>query len=226
MPGFTLNIAVDHLLKKEFDTYRAAGTPHPLMKRYKIDALPFQHEKLNTWRTNFTGVERHHAKTNLNFFGAVDDVWVNPAGELLIVDYKATSKKDPINLDEGWGPQYKRQMEFYQWLLRGNGFSVSDTGYFVYANGIKDREAFNEKLEFNVEVIPYTGSEGWIEETIQRLHRCLLAEEIPEAGERCEYCPYREGAGKALLAVHQSGRAKQGKVTPKETKEEATRPLF
>ena len=33
-PGFpfSLNSAVDKLLKKEFDAHRAAGTPHPLMK--------------------------------------------------------------------------------------------------------------------------------------------------------------------------------------------------
>ena len=36
----------------------------------------------------------------------------------------------------------KRQMEIYQWLLRKNGFKVSDTGYFVYANGITDARSF------------------------------------------------------------------------------------
>ncbi|MBJ7391139.1 MAG: hypothetical protein JHC85_06200, partial [Chthoniobacterales bacterium] len=30
-PGFSINSAVDTLLKKEFDIHRAAGTPHPLM---------------------------------------------------------------------------------------------------------------------------------------------------------------------------------------------------
>ena len=42
--------------------------------------------------------------------------------------------------------------------LRQNGFSVSDTGYFVYANGRADRDGFNGKLEFDMTLIAYTGS--------------------------------------------------------------------
>ena len=45
-PGFpfSLNSAVDALLKKEFDIHRAAGTAHPLMKEYDIDAIPYAHK--------------------------------------------------------------------------------------------------------------------------------------------------------------------------------------
>src|SRR3990172_6046990 len=51
-PGypFSLNSAVDKLLKKEFDIHRAQGTSHPLMKTYKIDAIPLAHEKIDEWR--------------------------------------------------------------------------------------------------------------------------------------------------------------------------------
>ena len=40
-PAFTLNIAVDALLKREFDAHRLKKTAHPLMKKYKVDAVPF-----------------------------------------------------------------------------------------------------------------------------------------------------------------------------------------
>ena len=70
----------------------------------------------------------------------IDDVWVNPAGELMIVDYKSTSKDEKIEvLDKEWHDGYKHQMEVYQWLFRRNGFKVSDTGYFVYANATRPR---------------------------------------------------------------------------------------
>ena len=54
-PGypFTLNSAVDHLLKKEFDFHRAKKSTHPLMKQYGIDAVPFQHENMAVWRGKF-----------------------------------------------------------------------------------------------------------------------------------------------------------------------------
>ena len=57
-PGypFTLNSAVDTLLKKEFDIHRAKGEAHPMMEHYKIEAIPFQHEKMNDWRNVFVGV--------------------------------------------------------------------------------------------------------------------------------------------------------------------------
>src|SRR3954468_7572187 len=47
-PGFpfSLNSAVDHLLKKEFDTHRAEGTAHPLMKSYGLDAVPFRDARM------------------------------------------------------------------------------------------------------------------------------------------------------------------------------------
>ncbi len=76
MPPFTLNTAVDHLWKKEFDRYRALGQPHPLMTAHAIDAVPFSHPDLDTWRNNFQGVRVLHEPTNLLIQGAVDDLWV------------------------------------------------------------------------------------------------------------------------------------------------------
>ncbi len=48
-PGFpfTLNSAVDCLLKKEFDKFREAKKAHPLMEEYNIKAVPFQNEKMD-----------------------------------------------------------------------------------------------------------------------------------------------------------------------------------
>jgi len=193
-PGypFSLNNAVDTLFKKEFDIHRAEGTQHPLMRNYGIDAVPFQHEDIDEWRDNFIGVQFLHEPTNLLITGAIDDVWETPDGELIVVDYKATSKNGEINLDAEWQIGYKRQMEVYQWLLRQNGFKVSDTGYFVYANGLTDKEAFDAKLEFDVQLIPYTGKDDWIEPTLKKLKACLDSDEIPRAGHDCDYCMYRE----------------------------------
>lgn len=192
VPGFpfTLNVAVDHLLKKEFDTHRANGTPHPLMQQYGIDAIPFAHDDLDKWRENFVGVQYRHEPTNFIVFGAVDDVWQSPDGKLIVVDYKATSTDKEISLDDEWRLGYKRQMEIYQWLLRRNGFDVSNRGYFVYVNGNKDCEAFDGKLEFSVKLLPYDGKDDWVEEAVQYAHDCLMDERIPNLTEGCEWCEY------------------------------------
>lgn len=203
-PGFpfNLNSAVDALLKKEFDIHRANATPHPLLTTYGVDAIPYAHADLNTWRENFKGIECHHEATGFTVSGAVDDVWVNPKGELIVVDYKSTSKDAKIeSLDEAWHEGYKRQMEVYQWLLRRRGFTVSDTGYWVYANASKDKQAFDGKLEFEVTLIAYKGSDAWVEPALLSIKECLDAPTPPGMGEDCDYCRYREAAGKVLLAL-------------------------
>lgn len=190
---FTLNSAVDFLLKKEFDIHRAKQSRHPLMEAYGIEAVPFNTDLIDEWRNNFRGVRFLHKPTNLMISGAVDDVWVNPQGELIVVDYKATSTNNEISLDADYRQGFKRQMEIYQWLLRRNGFKVSDLGYFVYANGDKDKEAFDGKLEFKVDILPYKGNDNWVEQAILDAHKCLTGE-MPPPEPSCEYCAYRKAA--------------------------------
>ncbi len=197
-PGFpfSLNSAVDTLLKKEFDIHRLKNQKHPLMEKYGIDAVPVSHKDLDLWRHNFTGIQYLHKPTNLLITGAIDDLWQNPKGEYIVVDYKATSKNEKIEaLDKAWQDSYKRQMEIYQWLLRKNGYKVSDTGYFVYCNGITDKKAFDAKLEFDITIIPYKGDDSWIEKAITNAHKCLMANEIPESGDDCDYCAYVASLG-------------------------------
>lgn len=192
-PGFpfSLNSAVDTLLKKEFDKHRVGRTAHPLMEKYHIDAVPFEHEKMEEWRDSLRrGIQYLHEKTNLMLTGGVDDIWVNLEGELIIVDYKATSKDGEVNLEAEWQIGYKRQMEIYQWLFRKNGFKVSETGYFVYCNGNTDKEAFDGKLEFDVAVIPYKGSDFWIESALINAKDCLMGEFVPDPSDSCDYCSY------------------------------------
>ena len=188
---FNLNTAVDTLLKKEFDIHRAAGTKHPLIEKYGVDARPVPHEDLDKWRHNFTGIQYLHKPTNMLITGAIDDLWQNSKGEYIVVDYKATSKAEEITtLDKDWQDGYKRQMEVYQWLLRQNGYKVSDTGYFVYCNGNTDRKAFDAKLEFDITLIAYKGNDSWVEKAIINAHKCLNGKKIPKSGSDCDYCSY------------------------------------
>jgi len=212
-PSFTLNNAVDELLKREFDTHRAEGTAHPLMAHYGLDAVPLAHERMEEWRDALRrGVSRTYEPANVLLRGGIDDAWITPSGELFIVDYKATSKKEGPSSADDLYPSYKRQMEIYQWLFRGNGFRVSPTGYFVYVNGRSDAKAFDGKLEFDTVLIPYVGDDGWVEPALDNLKKMLVSEEIPPIGTAfgggpCDFCTYREAAGKALIAQHKKGKA-------------------
>lgn len=212
-PPFNINKAIDELFKKEFDTYRVKGEPHPLMVEYKIDAIPFAHDKLDDWRETFVGVQAPHKSTNLLIFGAVDDLWVSPSGEVMVVDYKATAKDRDVSIDAGWQISYKRQIEVYQWLLRQNGLPVSETGYFVYTNGRMDMDGFFDKVEFKTRVIPYVGKTDWIEPTLAKMKECMEGD-MPEMGESimggpCEFCTYaRQRTELTLQALHDRQRRK------------------
>lgn len=190
-PPFTINNAVDFLLKEEFDVYREKGRPHPTMEEHHINAIPYQHEKLNQWRHNFTGVQYEHKPTDFLVYGAVDDVWVNPDGELIVVDYKATGAREHKIYDS-----YRRQMEIYQWLLRQNGFEVSPTGYFVFARVDKKKGFGNGEaaLAFDLFVEPLAGDDSWVEQALFSARKTLDREAPPDAVSTCDYCNYRRAA--------------------------------
>lgn len=88
-------------------------------------------------------------------------------------------------------------MEIYQWLFRQNNFQVSDAGYFVYCNGIKNRESFNEKLEFEITVISYTGSDSWVSGTIDDIFNCLQQDTLPNSTNECDFCHYRSAVNES-----------------------------
>lgn len=203
-PGFpfTLNSAVDNLLKNEFDIYRAKGEAHPLMVRAGIKAVPFKHPDLNKWRDSLrAGITYLHAETNLLITGGVDDVWKTEKGELIIVDYKATAKNREVNIDADWQIAYKRQMEVYQWLFRKNGFNVHLKGCFVYCNGDRSKRRFDNTLVFSIKLIPYKGNDSWVEPVIYDIHKCLNSNSLPNPGNDCDYCKYREAINNATKAV-------------------------
>ena len=161
------------------------------MIAHTIEAVPFSHPKIDEWRHNFTGVQFHHKPTDFLVFGAVDDIWENKNGELMVVDYKATGATNH-QIHEA----YARQMEIYQWLLSRNDFKVSPTGYFVFAKANK-AEGFGfgkAALAFDLFVEPYTGNSDWVEPAIKNARKIFDSEKIPQSSAECAYCKYRKDA--------------------------------
>ncbi len=199
-PGFSLNVAVDALLKKEFDVHRANQTPHPLMTKYGLDLVPFKHPQMDEWRDALrAGLQYLHEPTKLLITGGIDDIWANMRQKILfVVDYKATAQKGEITLEDEWKKAYKRQIEIYQWLLRKiiRGFQVANIGYFLYCNGLLEKEALDGKLEFDIKIISYEGNDDWVKQAIIDAHKCLMADALPMAAEDCDFCAYRKAAKK------------------------------
>lgn len=199
MPGFSLNSAVDALLKNEFDLLRRKGEKHELMIKYGIDAIPFSHLELPVWRDDiyrYVGASVLHKPTNLLICGIIDDIWINKKEELIIADYKSTSTSSEISLEDEYKQGYKKQMEVYQWIFRQMGFEVNEIGYFVYANAGKNREKFDARLEFELQIIAHKGNTSWVEPTIFEIKKCLDSDKLPDSDPECEYCENRKLIGK------------------------------
>ena len=195
IPGFSLNSAVDYLLKKEFDLLRESGQAHELMKKYKIDAIPLKHPDLGIWRDDvykYEGASVLHKPTNFIVCGIIDDVWKDKSGNLNLVDYKSTSTNKEISLEDRWKQGYKRQMEIYQWIFKKLGFQVSDIGYFVFANAGKNRPKFDGKLEFELSILPYKGNDSWVESSLKQMKDTLMSDNVPKASPECEHCTFAD----------------------------------
>jgi CRISPR/Cas system-associated exonuclease Cas4 (RecB family) len=195
---YTINSAIDILLKQEFDIYREKQKPHPVMEKFKIKAVPFNHPEISNWRNTFNGIQFYHEPTDFFIFGGIDDVWINSKNELIIVDYKATGANQHKIYDS-----YERQMEIYQWLFRNNNFLVSDIGYFVFARVNKENgfESESPVLSFDLFIEPYKGDTSWIEQTLLSAKKVLESETPPDPSFTCEFCKYCHNVYNAQLDI-------------------------
>ncbi len=197
-PSFTLNSAVDGLLKLEFDQHRADQTVHPVVAGLGFGFLPAQFEQIDDWRNNRKGVQFLHEASNLKLSGAIDDLWFDPENKTLhVVDYKTTARNEPVAElgHEDYHDAYRRQIDFYQWLLLQNGIEVSTVGYWLYATARKSAEGFDGKLVFDFTLIEHQGQHDWIEPALLALRAGLDQEDLVDPSESCKMCKYTEKRG-------------------------------
>ena len=161
------------------------------MSKAGATVTSFTKPVFDDWTDYHRGLRYTIPDINVSFYGALDDVWVE-GNKMIVVDYKATSSDHDISIDDPWKIAYKRQVEMYQWLLRMNGYEVSDTAYFVYTNALKTPKLFGDRLEFETKLIAYEGKTDWVEPKIRAAYACLCGDSIPLAGEYCDLCKYVE----------------------------------
>ena len=197
LPGWSLNAATDVLLKKEFDICRKNKIPHRLFKDYGLEHIvPLDHPDLDKWRDSLrAGLMERHRDTNIILTGGVDDIWFNTnTEELIVVDYKSQSNKRPVEpwsyLSSIYHEGYKRQLDFYAYLLKEMDFLVAETGYFLVCNGNKEADGFFGKMEFSETLIPYDTKTDWIKSEVDRMYHLMNQRELPAVNPYCENCAY------------------------------------
>lgn len=220
-PGWALNTKTDELLKKEFDQYREQEKPHPVfIEKGLKDIIPYKNNNLaknvdghiikdskykkpykimDAWRTNSHGISIRFKNTNLILYGSVDDIWFNAkTDELIVADYKSQGTNESVNPDEYFSEKhkldYKRQLNFYAYLLRNQKekYKVHKKGYLYVVNARGLEKSFENKLIFENEIVPVAIDETdqSIEIEIQLMLDLMNSEKIPKANPKCKNCAY------------------------------------
>lgn len=189
---FTLNIAVDELLKKDFDKFRETGEIPPVIARLGKEFVPFQHPQLENWRDFRNGAQRTDQDTGITVYGAIDDLWATKDGEVVVLDYKATAKASPVRElgDLPYHDGYRRQLDIYGWLLEGQGLKVSASSFLFYVTARKSADGFMGRLEFDPTLIEHKIDTSWISPFLKEANE-ILAGGFPASSPDCRVCEYR-----------------------------------
>ena len=134
---YTLSIAVDQLLKAEFDEYRERGEMHPSLVGYDglAEAKLFSdHVQLQKWRNNFEGLKYHDEELDATLFGAVDDMLEFADGSLAVIDYKSSGAKEISIYDD-----YQMQMDVYTHILEKAGYKTARKACSFLSGGQNQR---------------------------------------------------------------------------------------
>lgn len=179
---YALNIAVDFLLKKEFDGYRKKGGSHPLLESHQIKAKLFQNQELlNQWRNNFSGIRYYDQDLKAIIFGAVDDILEFEDGKLAPLDYKSSGSATANVYD-----RFQIQMDVYTYLLEKNGFLTPRKGYLAFY--LVDKEnGFEGRLPFKKELREIETDPSDIHQLFKEAVALLKREVPPPHSRECQY---------------------------------------
>ncbi|MGZ6254550.1 MAG: PD-(D/E)XK nuclease family protein [Candidatus Chromulinivorax sp.] len=208
-PGlpFTLNNAVDALVKKDMDDCRKEKKAHPLFKQAQLeDKVPFDDERMSTWQDSLHHGLRHKIPgTNIVLQGGIDDAVIDQkTGLVSVVDAKATSMKAErfaeYQLNEPHHAGYKQQLDIYAYLFEQNGIPHADQAFIMYFNAKKDIESFNNQLAFDSKLFAHRVNTQWVPGIIYKIYELLKSNDLPPSGEHCDSCKHFK-AKSTLLAT-------------------------
>ena len=184
---YTLSIAVDQLLKAEFDGYRARGEMHPVLANHpgleNAKLFP-DHDQLSQWRNNFEGLKHHNPELKATLFGAVDDILEFPDGSLAVIDYKSSGAKEISVYDD-----YQMQMDVYAHILEQLGYKTTGKAYFVFYQVDKE-QGFSGRLPFRGEIREVKTDPSYIHEMFARAVDLARSDTPPPPSPECQYCSF------------------------------------
>lgn len=182
---YTLSIAVDQLLKAEFDSYRETGTLHPVLIGHaglEGAKLFSDSNQLQKWRNNFEGLKYHDEGLGATLFGAVDDILEFPSGELAVIDYKSSGAKEiSVYAD------YQMQMDVYTHILEQLGYQTARKAFFVFYQ-VDKNNGFNGRLPFLGQIREVNTNPEYVYDLFSQAVKLARSDTPPSVHSECQYC--------------------------------------
>src|SRR3989344_1022198 len=129
-PFPSLPAGMDKVLKTHFDKFMNKGELPPEIREYGISngyKLFDDKKQLDTWRSNFKGIQYKDKPSGILLRGAIDNM-IRKGEKLVVLDYKTRG----YPLKEDTHEHYQNQMDIYNFLLRKNGYETEDYAYLLF----------------------------------------------------------------------------------------------
>ena len=208
-----INMAIDSILKNEFDYYRLNDTPHPEVEKFLHSPIkPYNGEEFVEWRK---GAKILNNSTNFEILGKFDDVWTNEdSSELYLSDYKggAVSATGTSTLHQS----FRNQMDIYLWIAKQLDGRFTNRSFFYYKK--LKKEKFMDGSKFITEIVEYIANDDWVEEVIAKIKVCLDSDTPPDSHQDCKYCDYTS-KNNSLISTITSLQVKEPKLSKHKNEE-------
>jgi hypothetical protein len=176
----SLPSGMDGILKIHFDKFRDRGLlPPELCNNGECANLKLFNEPglMKDWRNNLKGIRWEDKNGNI-LHGAVDNI-LQKGEKLIVLDYK--TRGYPVKEDTA--EHYQNQLDFYNFLLRKNGYSTEDYAFLLFyipKEVIETGEVIFDTTLKKMKVDVKNAEDIW------KLALELLEGECPE--KTCEWC--------------------------------------
>jgi len=180
----SLPSGVDKMLKEHFDRFRDNNELPPELKELKDVKLFDNKDLLKQWRNNLKGIEFYDKENDVLLHGAVDNL-LSKENKLIVIDYKTRG----FALKEDTAHHYQDQLDIYNLLLRKNGYKTEDYAYLLFY--LPEQVMETGEFKFKNELVKMKVDVEHAENLYKRAVK-IIKGEMPEAGENCVFCKWRE----------------------------------
>jgi len=196
---------MDRMMKAYSNQYR--GDLPPVLKGIVPGVLHPDGAKIKKWQYWRTAPRYFDAELNVEVYGAIDDMLIQPNKSVDPLDFKTKGSMPKTDGSE----YYQLQMDIYNLLFASNGFKINNRAFLAYlwpnlavdeVNYINHEKAPDEIVTiFKVKVFELKCDTDRAKETISRAVKILRGKR-PKPSLTCEVCSYQD-AKNELTKEHQ-----------------------